>query len=142
MSELEQSQVVQRLTADKDAPAAARAIAAEMFNSLRNGRDRADDLALVVSELVTNAVVHGPPGDLQLKVTGTRLMIRVEVSDDGTASFEWPADGIDGHWGLGLVSIFSDRSGVTRRPWTVVWCEFDLTSGAGSNGAGSNGASR
>ena len=101
-----------------------------MLLALGCGAERYDDLALVVSELVTNAVVHGPDDDLQLMLEGTPLMIRVEVSDRGTTPFEWPADTADGHWGLKLVSIFSDRAGVVREPATCVWCELDLNGAA------------
>jgi anti-sigma regulatory factor (Ser/Thr protein kinase) len=90
------------------------------------GSARADDLALVVSELVTNAVVHGPGGELELGLTGTRSRIRVEVRDQGTEQFDWPTDGVNGHWGLRLVKVFSERAGVIRHPSTVVWCELDL----------------
>jgi anti-sigma regulatory factor (Ser/Thr protein kinase) len=93
---------------------------------LGNGEERSDDLALAVSELVTNAVVHGPAGDLTLRISCTATTIRVEVSDSGTEPFEWPEQPGDGHWGLGLVSMFCERVGVVRRPSTVVWCELDL----------------
>jgi anti-sigma regulatory factor (Ser/Thr protein kinase) len=98
-----------------------------MLSELGCGHARAEDLALVVSELVTNAVVHGPAGELELRLEATpTMMLRVEVADGGTATFAWPADTVEGHWGLNLVNIFSDRSGVIRDPTTCVWCEFDL----------------
>jgi anti-sigma regulatory factor (Ser/Thr protein kinase) len=97
-----------------------------MLSRLGCGEERAEDLALVVSELVTNAVLHGPDGDLEIRLSGTPSMIRIEVSDGGTTTFAWPPDTVDGHWGLNLVSIFSDRSGVIREPETCVWCELDL----------------
>ena len=87
---------------------------------------RAEDLALVVSELVTNAVVHGAGGELELRLAGSPSMLRIEVTDGGTASFAWPPSTGNGHWGLNLVSIFSDRAGVIREPSTCVWCELDL----------------
>jgi serine/threonine-protein kinase RsbW len=121
---------VYRLTSDADAPRAARDAAAAMLSDLGSGYARAEDLALVVSELVTNAVVHGPAGELELRLEGTPTMIRIEVSDGGTATFEWPPDTSGGHWGLNLVGIFSERSGVIREPSTCVWCELDLASSA------------
>src|SRR4051794_19658474 len=129
MSVIRPIAIVERFAADNDAPRAARRAGDEMINQLGHGGDRAEDLALVISELVTNAVVHGPTGDLQLTLTGTPAMIRVEVGDDGTAAFDWPTNGHDGrngHWGLEFVSIYSERSGVLRQPETVVWCELDL----------------
>src|SRR5689334_13269743 len=83
---------VYRLPSDADAPRAARDAAAAMLSDLGSGYARAEDLALVVSELVTNAVVHGPAGELELRLEGTPTMIRIEVADGGTATFEWPPD--------------------------------------------------
>src|SRR6187551_3638559 len=102
-------EVVRRIDADADAPRIARAAAAGILATLRCGRERADDLALVVSELVTNAVVHGRGAQLELRFVGTPAMIRVEVGDAGTEAFDWPDVPGTGHWGLGLVGIFGDR---------------------------------
>lgn len=124
-------EVVRRIASDADAPRIAREAAADMLRRLRNGRERADDLLLIVSELVTNAVVHGPDSELELTLTGTPTLVRVEVRDAGTANFDWPEHPGNGHWGLGLVEIFGDRSGVTRTPMTAVWCELDLDGARG-----------
>jgi anti-sigma regulatory factor (Ser/Thr protein kinase) len=97
-----------------------------MMRRLGCDGERAEDIALIVSELVTNAVLHGPNGDLELRLQGSRTLLRIEVSDSGTTPFEWPPDSTDGHWGLNLVTIFSDRVGVVRDPSTCVWCELDL----------------
>lgn len=126
MSEREQHSVVHRLATDADAPRAARDAAAAMLGRLGCGDARAEDLALVVSELVTNAVLHGSGGELELRLDGTPSTLRIEVSDGGTATFAWPPASPNGHWGLNLVSIFSDRAGVIREPSTCVWCELDL----------------
>lgn len=116
---------VDRLPATVDAPSAGREAASKLLGQLGAGQGRADDLALVVSELVTNAVLHGPGPEIELRLEGTWATIRIEVSDEGVEPFEWPVV-MDGHRGLGFVRIFSERSGVIRRPWTVVWCELDL----------------
>jgi anti-sigma regulatory factor (Ser/Thr protein kinase) len=119
--------VTRRLVANVDAPRLARAAAAEMVGRCgRLATGRADDLALVVSELVTNAVVHGPDADVELRMTSTTSMIRVEVSDAGTQPFDWPAVDAGGHHGLDLVGKFSDRSGSSHDPTTVAWCELDF----------------
>ena len=115
------------LTANVDAPRLARDAAAEMLGRLGPAASaRADDLALVVSELVTNAVLHGPVGDVELRLTGSPSMIRVEVHDSGTERFEWPAPGSNGHHGLDLVGMFSERAGAMHQPTTVAWCELDF----------------
>ena len=60
-------------------------------------------------------------------MTANDSMLRVEVRDEGTLRFYWPANGGgNGHWGLAMVREFSDRAGITHRPSTAVWCEFDL----------------
>jgi anti-sigma regulatory factor (Ser/Thr protein kinase) len=98
-----------------------------MLDELGAGDHRSEDLAIVVSELVTNAVVHGPAGDLELRLLATPSTIRVEVRDAGTRPFLWPDISLHTQRGLGLVRTFSDRSGVTQQPSTVVWCELDLS---------------
>ncbi|MGW0938673.1 ATP-binding protein [Streptomyces sp. NPDC002666] len=92
------------------------------------GEVRADEVLVCVSELATNALVHGvPPG------RGYRLMVwlrgegqvRVEVHDSGDGE---PGVGEpDGESGRGLVIVdaLADRWGVGERvPGKVVWCEF------------------
>jgi Histidine kinase-like ATPase domain len=122
--------LVRRLPSDPDAPGAARELAQDLLGRLGCGGERSDDLALAVSELVTNAVVHAKSGLVEVKLVGTARRIRVEVKDHGTEYFEWPTQPGEGHWGLGLVSIFCERAGVIRRPSTVVWCELDLAAAA------------
>ncbi len=89
-----------------------------------------DDLQLVVSELMSNAIRHGQSGnDITLRVfrQGTRL--RVEVRNSG-APFAVPdaADPLaESGRGLALVRAVTARLGVGReRGRVLVWCEFDL----------------
>jgi anti-sigma regulatory factor (Ser/Thr protein kinase) len=87
-----------------------------------------DDVLLCVSELTTNALLHGvPPG------RGFRLclfpygdgMLRVEVHDSGDGQPRVvPSEGESGR-GLLLVSTVADKWGVAERdPGKIVWCEF------------------
>lgn len=118
--------VTRRLAANIDAPRLGRDAAAEMIGRCgRIAAGRADDLALVVSELVTNAVIHGPDAEVELRLTSTTSMIRVEVIDTGTEPFDWPAVDRNGHHGLDLVGQFSNRSGLLYDPTAVAWCELD-----------------
>lgn len=126
MSDLRPIALVQRLPADEDAPKLARRLAAQVLQRLGSGQHRAEDLGLIVSELVTNAVLHGPAGDVVLRMRATDELIRLEVTDGGTNHFAWPTNGTDGHWGLALVGMLSERCGIIRHPATVVWCELDL----------------
>ncbi|MEV0634367.1 ATP-binding protein [Streptomyces sp. NPDC050619] len=110
---------------------AARAFTREALAELAV-RERAYDIVLCVSELATNALVHGvPPGRgfllrlLPLPCGG----VRVEVHDSGdgdpavpqTRAREWD----EGGRGLLLVSELADKWGVGERdPGKFVWCEF------------------
>ncbi|WP_405806919.1 ATP-binding protein [Streptomyces sp. NBC_00210] len=89
---------------------------------------RIDDVLLCVSELTTNALVHGvPPGRgyrLRLWLYGDGLL-RVEVHDSGGGrpGVREP-DGESGR-GLVLVDALADKWGVGGRdPGKIVWCEF------------------
>ncbi|MCX4818532.1 ATP-binding protein [Streptomyces sp. NBC_01142] len=91
-----------------------------------------DDVLLCVSELATNALLHGvPPGRgyrLRLWLHGEGLL-RVEVHDsgDGRPCVREP-DGESGR-GLLLVAALADKWGVGERdPGKIVWCEFALSS--------------
>jgi anti-sigma regulatory factor (Ser/Thr protein kinase) len=93
-----------------------------------------DDLLLLVTELVTNAVRHGgAANDRPLRVDLRRQAdrIRVEVVDPGT-DFEAPeaprSGDWSGGWGLFLVDRIAECWGVHRAPaGTCVW--FELPAG-------------
>ncbi|WP_037921809.1 ATP-binding protein [Streptomyces violaceorubidus] len=97
-------------------------------------RGRADDVLLCVSELATNALVHGvPPGRgflLRLWPLPCGDGVRVEVHDSGGGVPAVPLgpDGSDeGGRGLLLVSEVADEWGVTERePGKVVWFECSV----------------
>jgi anti-sigma regulatory factor (Ser/Thr protein kinase) len=81
-------------------------------------------LALVVSELVTNAVRHART-PITLVVTDGEDELRVEVGDAGPC-FDWPpAEPHAGDGGLGLtvVEALSNEWGVERNGGgCAVWC--------------------
>jgi anti-sigma regulatory factor (Ser/Thr protein kinase) len=92
-----------------------------------------DDIRLLVSELVTNAIRHADAagGQVGLDVSINGPSVRVEVAD--------PGDGFDpaprteamtkpGGWGLYLVDRIADRWGVVKNKMTRVWFEVDLES--------------
>jgi anti-sigma regulatory factor (Ser/Thr protein kinase) len=89
-----------------------------------------DDVALLVTELITNAVRHGgaaPDRPLQVGLEHQDGCIRVEVVDTGT-HFEAPSrpgDGTpSGGWGLFLVDRIAERWGVhPAAAGTCVWFE-------------------
>ncbi|NEB78617.1 ATP-binding protein [Streptomyces sp. SID14478] len=93
-------------------------------------RDRADDILLCVSELTTNALVHGvPPGrGFLLRVLAYDHVLRLEVHDsgDGVPAVPRGARDAEGGRGLLLVGALADKWGVGERdPGKVVWCEFE-----------------
>jgi anti-sigma regulatory factor (Ser/Thr protein kinase) len=120
--------MVCRLATDEDAPRTARAVVDHMLKEIRGSADhRRDDMSLAVSEMVSNAVLHGPPGEVEMRISATPELVRIEVSDRGNEPFDKPPEaGEVGHWGLGLVAEFSDRFGIEHTPRTKVWCEFDI----------------
>ncbi|GHE75415.1 hypothetical protein GCM10017778_71380 [Streptomyces vinaceus] len=93
---------------------------------------RRDDLLLCVSELATNALLHGvPPGRCyRLRLLLFDGMVRVEVADSGGGlpQVKDRDPGAEGGRGLLLVASLAERWGVgPRRPGKVVWCELALT---------------
>jgi anti-sigma regulatory factor (Ser/Thr protein kinase) len=86
-----------------------------------------DSALLVVSELVTNAVVHAR-SEARLRIGRTSSSIRIEVSDDGAGSpapLEATDDGESGR-GLLLVAAISAAWGVESTPigGKLVWAEL------------------
>lgn len=89
-------------------------------------------VVLLVSELVTNAVLHAglePEDEIGLKVGSSAGTIRAEVHDRGpgfdAGSSQKPDPDQTGGWGLYLVGTLSDRWGVERGDLVVVWFELD-----------------
>ena len=91
---------------------------------------RSEDLALVLSEIVTNAVRHGG-GQVEISVTPKPEFLCVQVTDDGPGFVPRPgamASEPSGGFGLFLVERLTRRWGLTREAQrTRVWFEFDYT---------------
>lgn len=89
-------------------------------------------VALLVSELVNNAVVHGGAsvaGKLVLHIGVAPEQIRVEVRDAGLGfrrlDPQRPAPEDTHGWGLVMVDNVSSRWGVATGDGTCVWFELD-----------------
>jgi anti-sigma regulatory factor (Ser/Thr protein kinase) len=90
-----------------------------------------EDLLLLVTELVTNAVRHagvGPEQSLRVELRQRPGCVRVDVVDPGT-SFTRAGPRVkrsgSGGWGLFLVERMAERWGVRRRAdGTCVWFEL------------------
>ena len=110
--------------------AAAPGVARRFLRSWAGGTLRADQLdtaRLLVSELVSNAVLHGR-GEVNLRAWLRPDALRVEVRDQGGAfahEGRRPDAPMTGGWGLQMVSMQSSRWGVSRE-CARVWFELDL----------------
>lgn len=105
----------------------ARAAVTEALRT-RVGGDRLNDVRLLVSELVTNGVVHGRgvDGDEELTLNiAANGILRVDVVDRGGGFIPGaPRREPVGGWGLTLVEGLADRWGVMRDGETRVWFEM------------------
>jgi anti-sigma regulatory factor (Ser/Thr protein kinase) len=114
-----------KIDARPEGPAQARRIIADELSTVLSAT-RLEDVKLMVSELVTNGIVHGGRGDaapviLDLRVNGD---IRCTVLDQGPGFAARVRDDARGSWGLRLVEQLSDRWGMECSPRrTEVWFE-------------------
>jgi two-component sensor histidine kinase len=89
-----------------------------------------DDVLLLVTELVTNAVRHssaGPDGLVRVEVRRGTDIVRVAVSDEGAGfTAEAPLERTEaGGWGLALVDRIADRWAITpTASGTCAWFEI------------------
>lgn len=129
---------------DPESPSIARRAVDGLHEALDT--ERLQYARLLVTEMVTNAVLHGssnPDDEIRLQIQVGSHELRVEVSDFGPG-FEVPSitrdsaakpdrySGVEsndeqgrGH-GLYLVERLSERWGVCRDGLTRVWCEIEL----------------
>ena len=94
--------------------------------------EKLEDTRLVVSELVTNSVLHAglsPDERISLAVVASGGSVRGRVCDPGPGFYvpSRPRPRLDlrGGWGLPIVERISDRWGVERDRRVCVWFEID-----------------
>lgn len=119
------------LQTNREAPSVARAAIAGFSEDRDLGESTLATLTLLVSELVTNAVIHpevDAPGDIQLRARFAGDIIRVEVTDGGDGFEPRPRDPTrsDRGYGLYLLEQQAERWGVERADGTTVWFELSL----------------
>ena len=89
-----------------------------------------DTVALLVTELVTNAVLHARTA-LHLVIETEPGMVRLRVEDHSPGApvlRNYDTDDVTGR-GLALVEMFATRWGVDPRPGgKAVWCEIEIPS--------------
>jgi len=123
-----------RLDRDLQAPALARAAVRAFAEGCAIAAAQASTLALLVSELVSNAVLHSDaPLESEIVVHARALdegVVRVEVVDAGSGFTAIPRDPMrsNGGYGLLLVGEQANRWGVDREGGTRVWFELDSPS--------------
>lgn len=93
--------------------------------------DRQDDIQLCVSELTTNALLHGvPPGRefcVRLSTDGELLRIEVRDSGDGRPEVRAPSEDDSTGRGLRLVNELADDYGVVGHAvGKTVWLAFKI----------------
>ena len=118
---------------DLSGAASARRFVRQQVRSVTAG-DVTSDVVLATSELVTNAVQHGPSSTVTVTVHTDDNTVAVTVENDGSAP-DVPTD--VGDWtiaapsapngrGLGIVRAISDRVEMTRTASSVsITVEFD-----------------
>jgi two-component sensor histidine kinase len=109
------------------APAAAR----RLVGDISLDEDARAKLELILSELVTNSVVHAAEynaAELSVRLRRERERVRGEVCGDGP-EFEWaphdPDLGEPGGLGLMIVDQLSERWGIDHNSQVCVWFECD-----------------
>ena len=109
-----------------DTPRRARCALADFDAGLPPEREEA--AALLLSELVTNAVKYGGHGPVRVDLSCDEARFRAEVVDQGKGLDFEPRDtddlGTPGGWGLHLVDTLADRWG-SYRGSTHVWFEIN-----------------
>jgi anti-sigma regulatory factor (Ser/Thr protein kinase) len=123
------SEASRRFDSDAQTPRAARRFVSEALTGWDDEEgDLTDTVTLLVSELVTNAVIHAG-SDVEVMVRLTPTAARVEVTDasaDGVAPRDATADEDSGR-GLALVGNLARRWGVKAAPGggKTVWFEVE-----------------
>jgi anti-sigma regulatory factor (Ser/Thr protein kinase) len=101
-----------------------------------------DDVGLIVSELVTNALRHGR-GLITIQITSGPHDLTVEVADEGHGEVAiTPAPGASGGWGLRLVDELADAWGARQGSTRVWFCILHENRPAAARSAGKLGAAQ
>jgi anti-sigma regulatory factor (Ser/Thr protein kinase) len=114
------------------APAIARAAISGLCQDLRLGGSLRQTLVLLISEVVSNAVLHSSgPAEAPITVTAnvTPNVFHVTVTDAGegfTPSRRDP-ERVEGGYGLYLLERAASRWGVETTSPTTVWFELPLS---------------
>lgn len=113
----------------REAPSLARAAIAGFSEDREAGPATLATLTLLVSEVVTNALIHPnleSPGGIQLSARIAGGMIRVEVTDEGSGFTPTPRDPAQSDRGYGLYLLEQQAAswGVEQQAGNTVWFEL------------------
>ncbi len=113
------------LETNKEAPRISRQKLSEIRSEIE---PRYDDLALVISELVSNSVRHSGQGTVSVSIKTKPDQVRLEVRDPGPGfdPDHLAGDGI----GLRIVGRIADAWGIKNEGECMVWVEIALPSEA------------
>jgi transcriptional regulator with XRE-family HTH domain/anti-sigma regulatory factor (Ser/Thr protein kinase) len=115
-----------RFPNDTLAPALARAALAT--TAIGIPVDAFDAAALASGELVTNSVKHSNSDWVEVAITLTTDVLRIEVSDQDRHTIRPRTPDLEGGWGLTIVGELATRWGVERHSaGKTIWTEYDLT---------------
>ncbi|MEU1438700.1 ATP-binding protein [Streptomyces sp. NPDC005786] len=125
------AEFVQRLNSTHRGARLARRLAVHQLDEwgVPYGSELSDDVAVIVAELATNAVVHGsvPGRDFELRLTIGAAGLRIEVSDargDRRPEACEREPGAEAGRGLRLVEALAEKWGVAERVvGKTVWAE-------------------
>jgi anti-sigma regulatory factor (Ser/Thr protein kinase) len=118
-----------RLSRAADSPRAARLAVSRFCSDQHVAESLITDVLLAVSELVTNAIVHGRP-PIQLSATYADDRLRIGVSDAEPQFVPVPTSDVFAVAGRGMsiIAALSHETGVDRYPTTkTVWACWRLT---------------
>ena len=110
------------LDSSPHSPARARAMAADVVAELHL-EPIGDDLALVVSELVTNAIRYAaPPVEIEIQADDHTVTVAVGDGSPGRPVAAAVGNDAEGGRGLALIDLLSEETGVRPRPpGKTVW---------------------
>jgi anti-sigma regulatory factor (Ser/Thr protein kinase) len=119
-----------RLSGGPTAPARARTALRSLDRTVADLRD---DVDLLVSEVVTNSVLHAGADHIELHATADSAGVYIEVSDPGPGfdkdqARREPSLTGEGGYGLNIIEMVANRWGVKRNRFARVWFELDRES--------------
>jgi anti-sigma regulatory factor (Ser/Thr protein kinase) len=122
-----QETLMLRMSGGPTAPARARTALRSLDRTLG---DLGNDADLLVSELVTNSVMHARAREVEVRAAADDERVRIEVSDPGPGfdrhvAQREPSPTGEGGYGLNIVDSLAHRWGVSRDGRSRVWLEID-----------------